>query len=427
MTNDVEVTTLGDGIRFCTVPTNRFKTCRITVALALPLRKETASANALLPYLLHRTCREYPQPDLLNKRLAELYGARLSADVSKLGENQLLTLSITCIEDRFALDGDTVKNECADLLAKILFDPNLSGGMFTPQDVEREKRLLIDRLDSETNDKRKYALKRCEALMCEREPFGLDRLGTKEAIEALHPEDVTGAYNTMLRSARVQITYVGANDCTQQLRECFKKAFGAIERENIYPCKTLVISSANEVRRFEERLPINQGKLVIGMRAGAAEPDEDAIRTRVMTDIFGGGPYSLLFTNVREKMSLCYYCSARYNTNKGVIFVQSGIEDRNKDKAIEGILQQLADLSDGKLEEKTLAASKAGLTDAYLSIADTPQTLDSWYISQMLREQILTPEAYVNRISEVTAEEISAAAKKVTTDSIYMLTGEEAQ
>lgn len=47
-----------------------------------------------------------------------------------------------------------------------------------------------------------------------------------------------------------------------------------------------------------------------------------------MTDVFGGGPYSRLFMNVREKLSLCYYCSARLIRGKGIIVIQSGIEKK---------------------------------------------------------------------------------------------------
>ena len=58
-------------------------------------------------------------------------------------------------------------------------------------------------------------------------------------------------------------------------------------------------------------MDITQAKLVIGLRSGMTHAEDDYFAFRVMTDIFGGGPYSRLFLNVREKMSLCYYCSAR--------------------------------------------------------------------------------------------------------------------
>lgn len=420
---DTDIISFGNGLRLCAVKTDRFKTRRISVTTAVPLRSETAAAYALLPYLLHRTCRQFPQPSLLNRRLAELYGAELSASVTKLGECQLLRLQISAIDDRFALQKENVAGACAELLASLIFDPALEGGRFGEADITREKRLLLERLDSEQNDKRRYALKRCEALMCEGEAYGLDVLGTCEQIQALTAEAVTEAYRTLLRTAKIQITTVGSTD-PARAADKLREGFLSVQRENVCECRSQIIPRAEKVREFEEHLPITQAKLVMGLRTGVAEPDEETIQTRVMTDIFGGGPYSLLFANVREKMSLCYYCSARYQAHKGVIFVQSGIEAKNRDKAITEIKRQLESIRAGKVEAKDFEASKKGLTDAYRGVDDSPEGIDMWYCSQILSPRPLSPEEYVGRINSVTPEQVTRAAEKVTLDTIYVLAGE---
>ena len=53
---------------------------------------------------------------------------------------------------------------------------------------------------------------------------------------------------------------------------------------------------------------------------------------KIMTALFGGTPHSKLFLNVREKMSLCYYCAAALIKPKGFIMVDSGIEPQNAQK-----------------------------------------------------------------------------------------------
>lgn len=366
---------------------------------------------------------EYPHPNLLNRRLAELYGAELTAGVTKLGENQFLRIQISAIDNRFALDGENITAACAELLASLIFDPALEGGVFSETDIAREKRLLLEKLDSEQNDKRQYALKRCEALMCGGEAYGLDCLGTREQISALTPETVTQAYRTLLGTARVQITTIGSGNPAEAV-EKLRRGFLSVARENVSECRTRIVPRAESVRNFEERMPITQAKLVMGLRTQIAEPDEETIQTRVMTDIFGGGPYSLLFANVREKMSLCYYCSARYQAHKGVIFVQSGIEEKNRNKAITEIKNQLAVVQAGKFEMKDFEASQKGLADAYRGVGDTPESLDAWFSSQILSARPLSPEEYVRRIGSVTPEQVTRAAQKLTLDTIYVLTGE---
>ena len=66
-----------------TIHDDRFKTGRISAVLLLPLQKETAAANMILPFLLRRSCAAYPDFTMLNRRLADLYGAYLYADVRK--------------------------------------------------------------------------------------------------------------------------------------------------------------------------------------------------------------------------------------------------------------------------------------------------------------------------------------------------------
>lgn len=80
----------------------------------------------------------------------------------------------------------------------MLFDPVLENGLFRAADVELEKRVLIERMEAEINDKRWYARRRCEELLCENEAYAVDRYGTPEAAAALTPESVTAAWKSAL-------------------------------------------------------------------------------------------------------------------------------------------------------------------------------------------------------------------------------------
>ncbi len=57
--------------------------------------------------------------------------------------------------------------------------------------------------------------------------------------------------------------------------------------------------------------------------------------------VLGGYPHSKLFTNVREKASLAYYASSRFDGHKGILTIQSGIEMANYEKAVDIIRKQL--------------------------------------------------------------------------------------
>lgn len=103
---------------------------------------------------------------------------------------------------------------------------------------------------------------------------------------------------------------------------------------------------------------MNQSKLVLGFRGGMTDENDDFYSRRIMTDVFGGGPYSRLFMNVREKLSLCYYCSARLIRGKGIIVIQSGIEKENRQKVLDEINRQLDIMKNGEFSDEDFEASK---------------------------------------------------------------------
>ncbi len=80
----------------------------------------------------------------------------------------------------------------------MLFEPVLENGCFRASDVRTEKRCLIERMEAEINDKRWYARRRCEELLCENEAYAVDRYGSPEAAAALTPESLTGTWRRVL-------------------------------------------------------------------------------------------------------------------------------------------------------------------------------------------------------------------------------------
>ena len=415
-----DIRMLADKVRLVSEPTEKFKTSCISVSMALPMDEKMA-ANSLLVYLLKRSCKAYPELSLLNGRLDELYGAILGAGVSKNGEAQVLTLSITSLADKFALDDESIQLEAAQLLSDIIFKPNVKNGSFGAEALATEKRLLIQRIEEELNDKRSYAFNKCISHMCHNEAFGKDKYGTIEEIQSVKVSDVYEAWKNMLSTAVFQITVVGAAD-EEKVAAIFEKAFADIER-NPATLETVFIQRSRHFNRFEEKFPVNQGKLVMGFRAGMSHRRDNIFAVTVMNDIFGMGTYSKLFMNIREKMSLAYYCWSRLVASKGIVLVESGIDTDKEKKVSAEVLSQLSDLRNGKTDPEVLESSKRALREKHT--CTTPEGILGWYSSQVTSDEILTPEEVVSGIEQVTMEDVCAAAKKLSIDTIFMLSAQE--
>lgn len=409
------------GFRVCSYHTDRFKTGILSVNLVVPLAGNVAE-KSLLPSLLCASCAEYPDLLSLNRKLAELYGAELTPSASKHGENLVLRITMTMIGDRFALDGESISVECARLLCKALFEPNVENGAFLPDEVAREKRIRLDRIEALKSSKRAYAQKQMLELMCADEAYSLSVLGEEEDIPVLTPEQLYASWQDLLKTAFVQLQVVGDLE-VEPITALFREYFDRVEDRHVVRGETVVIPFAKTVKRGEEEQDIAQSKLVMGFRCGMHEPFENYAAMRTFTDLFGGGTYSRLFMNVREKQSLCYYCAARLTAAKGILTVQSGVETGNAERAEKEILKQLDEMKAGGVTAEDLEKSKRSMEDFFLSVFDTPEELDGWLFSQVTDDEFQTPEDLVADMKEVTVEQVIEMANNISLDTVFLLKG----
>lgn len=412
-------------VRMCHVQTDRFKTACTKITMALPiLTSKELAATALLSQILRHSCKKYPDFTSLSCRMDELYGAGIGPSAIKLGEAEILRFTATCIDDRFALEkGESITGECAALLAEMLFNPDLVDGSFKEDIIAEEKRLLLQRIDEEINDKRRYARVRCEELMCNGEKYGLRRYGTREDVEKLTSEDICAAWQRILRSSKVMIASVGSSDGSE-IAKIFSDGFAKVDR-CAEAAEAEFRTDCGEPKRYEESFDVNQGKLVLGFRTGNKSYTDDFYAATLAIDLFGGNVYSKLFLNVREKLSLCYYCWARYIARKGLMIVDCGIDTANEKKATDEILAQLEDVKNGIFTDEDIEAAKKGMYERWVGEMDEPSDICCWYADMVYDDEILTPEEMYAELEKVTREQICAAAKRIKLDTVYMLSAKE--
>lgn len=422
---DYNIYEVSNGAQVIAVPADRFKTNEISISFSTPLTAQSAAVNAVVPFILSRTCAEYPSILELNRKLASLYGAQTAPAVIKSGEIQQLKLGMTCLDDRFSLDGGKITAQCVELLLSMAFEPSLDeNGVFLAENTEREKRVLIEKIEGEENEKRVYALNRAQEIMFEGEPFAVNRFGTKESVNAITPESATAAWKKLLQNSKIVITAVGSANA-QEIADMLANRLSNISRNYQPLAKTVINSSVKSVKRVTERQKVRQGKLVMGFKVNCNPEDkEKTAAMRSFCDIFGGGPYSKLFANVREKMSLCYYCSARFTRQKGFVAVQSGCEEENMEKAENEILNQLEEIKKGNFDYE-FTSSKAALTDALDSVYDSPESIEAWYGLQSPENGYTSPQESAKLNNAVTKEQIIDCANSVTLDTVYKLVSEQ--
>lgn len=405
---------------WCSTP--QFKTARLSVHLVLPLTTpETAALRAIVPNVSSRATREYPDYTEFGRRLAELYGASVQAGVSRIGDNQILTLAASGIANRYAFGGEDVQQALAEILESILFTPLTdANGLFPEEGFRQEKRQLIETIDSEFNEKAIYAKNRCIEIMFKGEPAGVPRFGTRQALQNATRADTMAAWQDAVQHARICAFSIG-DGADDRFAKHLAERLG--QRATVC-AETKYHTAPSVAQRVTEEMHLSQSKLVMGLHVGTTR--EEKLATKLMAVIFGGTPSSKLFLNVREKQSLCYYCSAQHDTPKNVIFVQSGVEAANLERAEEAILAELSAMQAGDITEEEILHAKLAMCNSYRAVGDSASSIENWVLSGMLQKDVRMPEVWAEEIMNITKDEIVEAAKCVTLDTVYKLKGDSA-
>lgn len=423
--NRVEI---GNGVNFSWIPDEKFKHNQISMHFLLPLDINTVSDNSMIPLLLRKGSKNYPDFSLLNAQLNRLYGASLSAYSSKFNGYQRLTLSIRFLDNRYVMNNENLIQQCSAMLTDIVFNPNFNkDGVFFEEDFLLEQQYLVDSIESEINDKRIYSINRTIEEMYKGEPLAIPQNGTVETAKKTTPQSVAAAWKNMLTTGAVEVIFTGAGDPEYAKTE-LKKAFESIERKPIDFKIVKMADKAEEVSETRESLKgLEQGKLVMGLRIAGIETLEDEYATRLFSAAYGGTPFSKLFLNVRERLSLCYYCAARADVVNHMLLVDSGVEKINMAKAKDEIMNQLKVMQNGDITDEELANTKLLLNNAITNTLDTLGGIESWYLGQILKGTDISPMEDVVNINKVTKEQIVKIANGVTLDTVYYLTGKAAE
>lgn len=412
---------VADGVRLHYLPLDKFKTNFMSVSFAAPLEDGTNAMNSLIPNILLRGSEKYPDMAALNRRLDYLYASGISTRCSKRGDVQVFGFCADMLDSSFAIDGEDITSEMTDILAELIFHPVTVGGAFDPDYVESEKTNQIDAINSVVNNPAVYAYRRCIGEMCKDERFGLTENGTAEDTAACTPEGLYRQYKYALKHYGVEIFFAGRCDI-DKLAERFSQLF-SYEREPLVLPETEIIRAAKKTNSQKEEMPVSQGKLVIGLRTGVTLHDPEYPAMVLFNAMFGGAVTSKLFMNVREKMSLCYYCQSSYEAPKGLLMVQSGIEVKNRGVAEKAIFDQLEAIRRGDFTDEEFDDALLCLIDSYSELSDSARGLEVWYLGRIISGLSDNPADVVERLRGVTRDEVIAASKKLSVDTIYFLNG----
>lgn len=412
-----------DYARLSSVKTDKFKSSVISFSMTLPLTREYFAHNLLLSHLLRRGTRSYPSTALLNKRLDELYGSYVEVKSHRIGENISLNITAEFLDSKYIPDNTDVFGEIISIASELILSPAFLQEGFNAGFFEQEKKLICDSIDAEINNTRVFAAKRCAEIMQENTDIPSSK-ELKKLILGATLDSLIDYHAYLTAHAPINIFYVGSQD-ENVIKARLTDALAA------YPCRSaesLIFPhplSREVTLELSEKMPVSQGKLALGFSIGTViDKESDEYYTAMMlNEILGGSASSKLFLNVREKMSLCYYCSSSFSIYSGAILISSGFEVKNYEVARQAILEQIEDIKHGKISDAELLSARRSITSSYRQLYDSPFDLQAFFGDRALFGITDGIDDTIAKLSAVSKSDVIRLAQSIKLDASYFIEG----
>ena len=361
----------------------------MSIKLAKPITKDDVTAVAILPYLWLDGTKQLPSAKALTRRMETLYGAGVRTAIGKRGDMHVAEINAGIPQDAYFQTEGPLLTAVLQLASELIGQPAVADDAFLSQHVRLEKAQHAERIARIFDDKMAYAMERCLAETYAGTNVGLPRLGFAEDIDTLDGRRLYEVHQLLQKGASVNIYLSGDLGNLDAVQSAVQAAFeplfateaGARQSQRevapLSPTRT-------EAQAVTEAQPIQQGKLNLSYRTGVSYRDELYPALLTASGVLGGFPHSKLFQNVREKASLAYYAYSRVDALTGVLTIQTGIDVRRYEQALEIIRQQVASLKAGEISDEELAFTKRGIVNQYQQAADQPATVAELHYTGVL-------------------------------------------
>lgn len=404
------------------IKTNRFKTVNVQVIFSNKIKKEDITKRNFLSDMLTYSSLKYPTKKDISIASQDLYAANVYATSYRLGNYYNTDINLYFLNEKYSEENMTEKS--MEFLSEIIFNPNVKDNKFDSSSFNIIKNNMRIQIESIKEDTRKYSMIKMLENMDKNAAYSYHGFGYVEDLEKITEENLYEYYKEFIKNSNIEIFVIGDidfNKIEKIVKDKFK--FNVYKKRKDNP---IIVHDKvrNKVKTVVEEDKINQSKLTIGCKISDLTEFEKNYVLTLYNIILGGGSESLLFQNVREKNSLCYYVSSSSNKVDNLIIISSGIAKENFKKTLTLIKKEMKNIEKGNFPDEMVEIAKTRYNSILDEMNDYPnQIISSYYAKEILGVDL--PEVRKKKIMEVTKEDIMAISKKIKMDTIYLLGGIE--
>lgn len=324
------------------------------------------------------------------------------------------------VNERYLNDKTPLFEKGLELLYELILNPLITNHSFDETFLNQEKALLTKKIEAFIDNKSQYAFSRFMNYMFENESYRYLASGQLENIPKVTPENLFDTYQSMIKSDLCSVYVVGNVD-EQLATRLIEEKLPISKHDFEFNLSKPELVANKDVNYIEEVDTVDQAKLNFGFRFPTNLNQENYYAFVVFNMMFGGDPSSVLFSEVREKLSLAYSIHSQVDGKNGYLFVLSGVSLEKYELAKDTILKEFEKLQQGDFEEEQLELAKQVVTSQRYAAMDRAKSIIELMHNQILLEQPLDNEKFIEKVNQVTKEDIVNLINEAQLDTIYVL------
>lgn len=253
------------------------------------------------------------------------------------------------------------------------------------------------------------------------QPAGWEVLGPEEVVQSLDKEALVDYREKHYTPEATTVVVVGGVD-EEAVMSDITDRFGELPAgSNPSPERTSYATDSDQVVQKEK--DSDQTHLVLGAPAVAYD-SEDRPAVETLSTVLGRGMSSRLFHKLRDQMGVCYYVNAgtEYYSDSGLIKIATGVDTERVTEVVKVVTQEMNILREELVDKNELEKATEYLAGNYmLNHESTNEIANDLAEQSVLGLELEKPEAYVERLQAVTAEDVrEVAANLFTSDKLHL-------
>jgi len=400
--NEYKMITLKNGLRLLLVPRESTGVATVMILFKVGSRYESDNQAGISHVLEHMHYKGTPKrpSGLKIAEFIESIGGEHNAFTGKEYTGYYAKLAPKHIEKAF------------DFLSDFL-----SNSLFRPEDLEKEKQVIIQEIDMYEDLPMEIVGNKFEEAVFGQNALGRDIIGDRSTVQSVTKDDLA-AYRSNYYAATNAVLALAGNFggmSEEEIEKLAEKYFSFEHDLKATPPAVSIpdVAGNNIVERKTE-----QSHLVVGFRTVAlGHPDYHKLE--ILGLILGGSMSSRMFEEIREKRGLAY--SVRTSTNNyieaGTLTTQAGIPHEKVNETISAIIGEYKKIKEEKVSPFELQKAKEIINGRILiRFEDSEDLVHHYATDELLLNKVETPEELVKIYQNITADDIMEVANKYFTN-----------